>query len=183
MNIPVELYTDGSCINNPGFGAAAFIVRYFEKQEDPTSQPIPKQFDGVVGFKSTTNNRMEILGIIIGLEDICKRIEAKEILNTSQINAYSDSKYVCDCINNRWILRWQSNGWVTSKFEAVKNKDLWERLMDIITKLNGMGVIMEINHIPGHQGYQYNEECDRMAVACARSNPQTIDEGYEKSKS
>ena len=181
-SVPIELYSDGSCQpTNPGPGGVGYIVRYFESKED-SEELIPHKFEGVKGFKMTTNNRMEILAMIMGLELIINKVQSNEFNNVRYINSYTDSKYVSDCVQNKWIQRWQANGWVTKSMQPVKNKDLWELMTEAIDKLNLLKINLKVHHIPGHQGYEFNEECDKLAVSAARDIVNQVkDEGYEKS--
>lgn len=138
----ITIYTDGGCRGNgktTNIGAYAFIV----KDEAGNTNEISESFD------NTTNNQMELLGLIKGLESLPLK---------SRVTAYSDSKYVCDAINNGWINNWLKNGWKTSKKEPVKNKDLWERLIAISKQHD-----ITINWVKGHSNDMYNNRCDELA--------------------
>lgn len=141
----ITIYTDGGCRGNgktTNIGAYAFIV----KDEAENTNEVSESFD------NTTNNQMELLGLIKGLESLPLK---------SRVNAYSDSKYVCDAINNGWIDNWLKNGWKTSKKESVKNKDLWERLIAICKKHD-----VTIKWVKGHSTDKLNNRCDEILNTC-----------------
>ena len=140
----IKIYTDGSCLNNPGNGGWAAIINH----------------DGNVvkisgSEKKTTNNKMELMAPIKALQKIDK---------DEQIEIYTDSKYVKLGITE-WIHKWKKNNWQTSKKEPVKNKDLWIQLYDLTTSL-------KINWIwvKAHAGNTLNEEVDLLAKKAAESN-------------
>ena len=111
----IKLYSDGSARGNPnGPGGYGTILQYI----DGKSELHEREFSG--GYKKTTNNRMELLGVIIGLEALNKPCE---------VTVYSDSKYVTDAFNQHWIENWIKKGWKTSTNKPVKNIDLWKRLL------------------------------------------------------
>ena len=148
----VEIYTDGSCLGNPGCGGYGIVMRY---------QTTVKEFSG--GFKLTTNNRMELLAAIVALELL------KE---SCAVVLFSDSKYVQQGVT-KWMHSWKKNGWRTSSKGKVKNKDLWLRLDAITAKHE-----IVWNWVKGHAGDPINERCDSLAVAAARDNPDIDDLGY-----
>ena len=113
------------------------------------------------GFVNTTNNRMDLLAVIIGLE-------AVKTPNCS-ITVISDSKYVVDSVEKKWVF-----GWVKTNFKGKKNSDLWKRFLLIYPKHT-----VKFQWIKGHSGHFYNERCDELAVAAAESGKLIIDEGYE----
>lgn len=146
----LQIFTDGASRGNPGPGGYGTILR-FGKIEKELSE----------GFRLTTNNRMELLAIIVGLESL-KRAN----LN---ITIFSDSKYVIDSIQKGWVF-----GWVKKGFKGKKNKDLWLRYLPLHEKFNPKFV-----WVKGHAGHKENERCDELAVNAALSNDLKIDEGYE----
>lgn len=154
MQKKIEIFTDGSCLGNPGPGGYAAILRY--KQ---TERVLSK------GFFQTTNNRMELLAAIVALE---------QLKQPCQIDLYSDSQYLRNGILN-WIHRWKKNGWKTANKQPVKNVDLW-------TKLDQLVQIHKINWIwiKGHAGHLENERCDIIAKAEAES-PTLTDTTFEQS--
>lgn len=134
----VEIYTDGACSGNPGAGgwAAVLIYNGFEKE--------------ISGFsKETTNNVMELLAAV----------EALSLLKEScEVDLYSDSAYLINAFNLKWVDSWVNNGWKTSSKESVKNKELWEKLLNYVK-------IHKINWIKvkGHSDNEYNNRCDKLA--------------------
>ena len=141
----VQLFSDGACSGNPGPGGYGVILKYNEHE---------KEFSA--GYKSTTNNRMEMMAIIVGLESL------KE---TCQVEIYSDSKYIVDAINQGWALKWEANNWKRNKKEMAKNIDLWIRLLDLLEKHK-----VNMNWVKGHAGHPENERCDELAVSAAASS-------------
>ena len=149
----IEIFTDGAAKGNPGRGGYGALLR----------------FNGVVkelseGFRMTTNNRMELLAVIVALES----------LKTNQypVHIYSDSKYVIDSIAKKWVFNWQKTG-----FKGKKNKDLWLRYLAVHPKFN-----LVLHWVKGHAGHVENERCDVLAVNAANGNNLQIDEVFEKSK-
>lgn len=135
----VDVYTDGACSGNPGAGGYCAILIYngFEKV--------------VCGSEDmTTNNRMELLAVIYGLEAL------KE---PCKVNLYSDSQYVIDAFNQGWINSWQLNGWRTANKKEVKNVDLWQRLLELKSKHQ-----ITFIKVKGHADNEYNNRCDKIAV-------------------
>ncbi len=151
----VELFTDGACSGNPGKGGYGTILRYKGKS---------KEFSQ--GFNLTTNNRMEILAVIAGLE---------ALLEPCNVSVYSDSKYVVDAINQGWVYKWEAKGWMRTPKEPALNVDLWERLLVLMEEHN-----VEFNWVKGHAGHPENERCDRLAVAAAAQPDLPDDEGYSQ---
>tara|TARA_Y100000385_G_scaffold176724_1_gene182687 strand:- start:1429 stop:1881 length:453 start_codon:yes stop_codon:yes gene_type:complete len=146
----IEIYTDGAAKGNPGPGGYGVILRSgsFEKE---ISQ----------GFHYTTNNRMELLAVIVGLETLRKK--------ENIVSVYSDSKYVVDPINKKWLDRWQKRSWA-----KVKNVDLWKRLLMALKDQK-----VSFFWIKGHNDHTENERCDQLAVMASKS-PTREDEGYAK---
>lgn len=135
----VEIYTDGACSGNPGLGGYCAILIY---------KGVEKVVKG--SEKDTTNNRMELLAVINGLEAL------KE---PCQVDLYSDSQYVVDAFNKGWIETWQQNNWRTSNKSDVKNVDLWKQLISL-TQINTVNFIK----VKGHADNVYNNKCDKFAV-------------------
>ncbi len=150
----IRIYTDGAAQGNPGPGGYGTILKY-GKHEKELSE----------GFRLTTNNRMELLAVIVGLEEI-----KKEGL---PITIYSDSKYVVDSIEKGWIWNWQKK----PDFAKKANPDLWQRYIPLHHKFKPKFV-----WIKGHAGHPENERCDRLAVAAAEGNQLKVDGVYEMSK-
>ena len=139
----VSIYTDGACKGNPGPGGWGAILVYGAHEREMSG-----------GERETTNNRMELLGAISALEAL--KEPCRVILT-------SDSKYLTDAFLQGWIDSWRAKGWRRGK-EELKNPDLWERLYNL-TKIHEV----EFVWVKGHAGHEYNERCDRLAVAFAES--------------
>ena len=135
----VDIYTDGACSGNPGLGGYCSILLY---------KGVEKVISGAE--QETTNNRMEMLAVIKGLEAL------KEPCN---VNLYSDSQYVVDAFNEKWIDSWQNNNWRGSNKKEVKNVDLWLKLLEL-TKTHTVNFIK----VKGHSDNDYNNKCDKIAV-------------------
>ena len=135
----VQMYTDGACSGNPGPGGYGTILRYGE---------IEKKLSG--GEAQTTNNRMELMAVIVGL---------KALNQKCCVDIYSDSKYFIDAIDKGWAKKWKSNGWMRNKKEKALNPDLWEEVLSLLEKHD-----VTLHWVKGHNGHPENEECDRMAV-------------------
>lgn len=151
----VDVYTDGSCLSNPGPGGYACVVN--------TKDGLIK-FSG--GEENTTNNRMELKGVICALHEMYKLIvKFKKMLFVDSIEIHSDSSYVINALNRNWIEKWEENGWITSNNKSVKNVDLWLELKNYINKLKKEGKVNEIKFtkVKGHDGIVLNEECDKLA--------------------
>ena len=135
----VTIYTDGACSGNPGPGGWGAILRYGEAE---------KELSG--GEDMTTNNRMELMGVIAALSAL------KE---SCIVELYSDSKYVIDALSKGWVYRWRSNGWRRSDKKKALNIDLWEQLLALIEKHE-----LHYHWVKGHAENLYNERCDELAV-------------------
>lgn len=150
----VNIYTDGAAEPNPGPGGYGVVLLFGEHRRELSC-----------GFEMTTNNRMELLAVIAGLEALTKPCRA---------TIYSDSKYVVDSVENGSVFRWRDKGWWRTKKEKAKNADLWKRFLvayeqhDVILKW-----------VPGHTGIPENERCDELALASSRSPGRLCDIGYE----
>lgn len=143
----VEIYTDGSSKGNPGPGGYGTILIY----DDKDGIRHEKTISG--GYKNTTNNRMEILAAIIGLEALNK---------PCNVTIYSDSQYLVKAFNEKWIDGWIKKRWTRGKNEPVKNVDLWKRLLQASKKHK-----VEYVWVKGHDGNKYNEKCDYLATKAA----------------
>ncbi|MBQ3884956.1 MAG: ribonuclease HI [Ruminococcus sp.] len=135
----VEIFTDGACSGNPGPGGYGVVLRYGTKE---------KELSG--GDSSTTNNRMELLGVITGLAAL------KE---PCHVTLTTDSKYVVDSITKGWVYNWKKNNWIKSDKKPALNVDLWEQLLPLLEKHK-----VTFNWVKGHAGHPENERCDRLAV-------------------
>ena len=135
----VQIYTDGACSGNPGPGGWGAILSY---------NGIEKELSG--GEKQTTNNRMELTGVISALSAL------KE---PCIVELWSDSKYVIDALEKGWAQGWRKRGWVKSDKKPALNPDLWERLLDLTEKHE-----MHYHWVKGHADNEKNNRCDQMAV-------------------
>lgn len=185
--MPVEIYTDGSSRKNPGESGLAYVINYYEQPAgDSNAMPVLKTIEGSKGFRLSTNNRMEIMAALEGLSTVIDKVNDGTFQGLNQINLYSDSEYFVKAVNQNWITKWQQNNWMTSGFggkkpKDVKNKDLWERVIQTQNQLRSMSINLTITHVLGHNGNENNEKADRLAVAAAENYPShLIDEGYEK---
>ena len=152
---PIQIYTDGACSGNPGPGGFATILR---------CGPLEKVISA--GYATTTNNRMELLAVITGLEAI--RWERADV------TIWSDSSYVVKAVNEGWLANWERKGW-----KKVKNPDLWQRFLAVY-RLHKV----TFHWLKGHAGHPENERCDRLAVsagagAVAAGIELPPDEGFE----
>lgn len=154
----VTLYSDGSARGNPdGPGGFGTLLHY----TDPQGKLHVREYSA--GYKKTTNNRMELMGVITGLEALTKPCE---------VTVVSDSKYVTDAFNSHWIDSWLKNNWKNSKKEPVKNIDLWKRLLEAKRPHNVTFV-----WVKGHAGHPENERCDVLATTAADGANLLDDEG------
>ena len=179
------LWTDGSAIHNPGPAGLSWVIQYYE-EKDESSMPEEKRISGNQGFRLSTNNRMEIMATIYGINKIVDLINDGTLSGLTQINLFSDSEYFVKCINQNWIGKWQQNNWMTSGFQgrkptSVKNKDLWEKVLEYQEKLRSMNIALTVSHVAGHAGNELNEMADKLAVAASTGSDHITDIGYEKS--
>ncbi|MEM6844570.1 MAG: ribonuclease HI [Bacteroidota bacterium] len=148
----ITIYTDGSSRGNPGRGGYGTVMLYKGHRKELTE-----------GYRLTTNNRMELLAVIVGLEALKKPGMVVEI--------YSDSQYVVDAVNKGWLWNWQKKG-----FKGKKNADLWQRFIPAYRKHD-----VTFRWIKGHSGIPENERCDELAVNSADGGKLLIDKGFESS--
>ena len=150
----VHIYTDGACSGNPGKGGYGIIMEWIGKS-------YRKEF--LQGYRKTTNNRMELLAVIVALEQL-----KKEGL---EVTVFSDSKYVVDAVEKGWVFNW-----VKKDFKGKKNIDLWKRFLKIFPKHN-----IKFQWVKGHDNHPQNERCDTLAVEASQQKDLLIDEGFESS--
>ena len=148
----INLYTDGSAKGNPGKGGYGIVLKAGNHYKEISQ-----------GYRHTTNNRMELLAVIVGLEHLKS--------NKSDVVVFSDSKYVVDSVEKKWVFQWQKKG-----FKGKKNADLWKRFLLIYQKHN-----VSFQWIKGHAGHPENEKCDLLAVEASDFKELLIDQGYEQS--
>ena len=147
----ITIYTDGAAKGNPGNGGYGAVMMSGNHKKELSE-----------GYRNTTNNRMELLSVIVALETI--KIE------NAIVQIFSDSKYVVDSVEKGWVFGWQKKG-----FKGKKNIDLWQRFLKIYPKHT-----IKFNWVKGHAGNLYNERCDELAVQSAERPDLLVDEGYEK---
>jgi len=150
----VTIYTDGAAEPNPGPGGYGVVLLFGKHRKELSA-----------GYRLTTNNRMELLAVIAGLEALTR---------PCKVTVCSDSKYVVDSVENGSALRWRSNNWFRTRTQQAKNPDLWQRFLAACEKHS-----VKLEWIPGHQGIAENERCDQLAVDAARSDELLVDSGYE----
>jgi len=149
----IEIFTDGACSGNPGKGGYGVVMR---------SNQHLKELSG--GFRATTNNRMELLATIVGMEAINK--ENQEII------VVSDSEYVVNSVSKGWVFNWERKA-----YKDRANADLWKRFLVVYRKHQ-----VQFKWVRGHAGHPENERCDVLAVAASRQKDLEIDEGFELGK-
>lgn len=152
MNHQVHIYTDGAAKGNPGPGGYGIVMEWVGK-------PYQKEFSA--GFRHTTNNRMELMAVIVALEKLIKP-------NTSVL-VVSDSKYVVDAVQKGWLFDWEKKN-----FTGKKNPDLWIRFLKVYRRHK-----VDFKWIKGHNQHPQNERCDALAVAASGSENLLIDQYYE----
>jgi ribonuclease HI len=146
----ITIYTDGAAQGNPGRGGYGIVLMKGKHYKEVSE-----------GYRLTTNNRMELLAVIVALEMIKKPGQ--------QVQIFSDSKYVVDAVEKGWVFGWQKKN-----FKGKKNVDLWKRFLQIYPKHQ-----IKFHWVKGHANNLYNEKCDELAVAAANGNDLLVDEGYE----
>lgn len=146
-------YTDGSSLGNPGPGGYGIILLETEKK-------IKKEF--FQGYRLTTNNRMELMAVIVALEKLKKP--------QTEITIYTDSKYVCDSVEKKWVLEWEKKG-----FKGKKNADLWRKFLILYRRHK-----VSFQWVKGHSTNEFNNRADELAVAAANSSDLAIDTEFEK---
>lgn len=183
MKVISELYVNGSCLRNSGAGGLAYIIRYWDTPEG-TDIPIPKTIDGTLGFRLTTNNRMEIMAAVYGIKAVLENLDKiNKTKKINQISLYSTSEYLCNAINQGWINKWQQNNWMTSRWKGakpqpVKNKDLWEQIIDLQKKLQDHMINLILSNVEG-QCNEWSKKASNMAYQASYGNNLKIDEQYE----
>ena len=148
----VEIYTDGSSIGNPGPGGYGIVMQWKGKN-------YKKEFCN--GYRHTTNNRMELLAVIKGLEKL-KKINQEVVV-------FSDSKYVIDAVEKKWVFKWKKN-----KFKGKKNPDLWKKFLKLFEIHN-----IKFKWVKGHNNHPQNERCDFLANNAAKGDNLIIDRNFE----
>lgn len=148
----ITIYTDGAAKGNPGNGGYGAVMLYKGHRKELAA-----------GFRKTTNNRMELLAVIVSLETLKNE--------GSRVTIYSDSKYVVDSVEKGWLWNWEKKG-----FAQKKNPDLWRRFIPAYKKHH-----VKLQWVKGHAGIPENERCDQLAVEAAEAPNLPADVGYEAS--
>jgi ribonuclease HI len=155
------MYTDGSCLGNPGPGGYGAVLIHGEyKGESADNYKELAQ-----GYRRTTNNRMELLAVIVGLSSLTR---------ACSVDLWTDSKYVQQAITQGWLKNWQRNGWKTAAKKPVKNQDLWRKLMPLIEEHD-----VDFHWVKGHAGHLLNERVDDLARNAASGRDLLVDEGMD----
>ena len=153
METNINIYTDGSSLGNPGPGGYGIILEWKKKN-------YIKEYSK--GFKYTTNNRMELLAVVVALE--------KLKINRANVVVFTDSKYIVDSVELRRVFKWENNN-----FKKIKNPDLWIRFLKMYSKHD-----IKFIWIKGHSNHPQNERCDELAVTAAKNDPIERDLQYEE---
>ena len=148
----IIMYTDGAASGNPGPGGYGIVLMSGQHRKEISE-----------GFRKTTNNRMELLAVIIGLKALKTA--------PSEIDIYTDSKYVCDAVDKKWVF-----GWEKVNFKKKKNPDLWKMFLEVYRKHN-----VRFHWVKGHANIKENERCDELAVQASKQLELKIDSFYENS--
>ena len=154
----IRIYTDGSSRGNPGNGGYGAVLEY----TSPDGREYRKELSA--GYRMTTNNRMELMGVIAALEELTQPCE---------IELFSDSQYIINAFQEHWIDGWVRNGWKLSSKKPVKNVDLWKRLLADME-----GHKIHWHWVKGHAGQTQNERCDALATSAADGSRLKEDTGY-----
>lgn len=141
----ILMFTDGACSGNPGPGGWGTILRYGERE---------KELSG--GEKSTTNNRMELMAVIMGL---------KSLKEPCEVTIYSDSKYFIDAVEKGWVYGWKKKGWMRNSKDPALNSDLWQQIIELLA-IHKCNLVW----VKGHAGHPENERCDQLAVTQSEKN-------------
>jgi ribonuclease HI len=149
------MYTDGACSGNPGPGGYSAILMTGTHRKELSA-----------GYRKTTNNRMELLGAITGLEALTK---------PCTVRLHTDSAYIVNAVNKGWARKWQAQGWMRNKKDRAENPDLWERLLSLCEQHD-----VEFIWVRGHNGNPENERADVLAVDASQSPLLLVDEEYER---
>ncbi len=153
----IKLYSDGAARGNPdGPGGYGTILQFTD------AQGVLHEREYSAGYRKTTNNRMELMGVITGMEALTR---------PCHVEVYTDSKYVSDAFNQNWIVGWQKRNWKNSQNKPVKNPELWKRLLAAMEPHE-----VHFNWVKGHNGHELNERCDKLATSAADGSDLLDDE-------
>lgn len=155
----IEIYTDGAVSNNPGGkgGAAAIVLDYLDGIQENVGRH----------YEDTTNQRMELTGIILGLNTVLDRhafFGNRFVL--LMVNLYSDSAYAMRAFNEGWLSKWKTNGWQTAGKKPVANQDLWQKIDQILYECKKNNIDVNFYKVKGHSNNRYNNLADEIAVKC-----------------
>ena len=153
MNNKITIHTDGAARGNPGPGGYGIVLQAGKHRKELSQ-----------GYKLTTNNRMELLAVIVALEQLKNK--------NSNVTIYTDSKYVVDAVEKKWLFNWEK-----TNFKKKKNPDLWKRFLKIFNNHQ-----VKFVWIKGHNDIVENEVCDRLAVEASKNTHLLVDEEYVKQK-
>jgi len=151
----ITIYTDGACSGNPGPGGYGVLVVYGEQRRELSA-----------GFRRTTNNRMEMMAAIAGLQ---------ALKPGCRVTVYTDSQYVAQGITQGWAVKWRANGWKRNPKEKAVNPDLWAELLDLCALHE-----VTFEWVKGHAGHPENERCDQLAVSASQAKDLPADAEYER---
>jgi ribonuclease HI len=154
----IEIYTDGSCSGNPGPGGIGIVIMAGLAKKEIS-----------IGYKHTTNNRMELRAVI----EAFKFLNRQSKIQAIEVNVYSDSAYVINTFQNKWIDGWKRLGWKTQNKGMVKNVDLWQELLKEIANYSITWI-----KVKGHSDNIYNNRCDKLAVEAYKKDKLIKDDGY-----
>ncbi len=155
--LQVTIYTDGASSGNPGPGGYGAVLLYNSHRRELSA-----------GYRRTTNNRMELLAVIVALE---------ELKRPCDVIVYSDSEYVVNAVTKGWVYTWQSKGWRKADRKPALNVDLWQRLLPLLEKHN-----VQFRWVRGHDNNAENERCDELAVAASKGGELLRDVKYEETE-
>lgn len=144
------IFTDGAALGNPGKGGYGVVMKYGKARKELSA-----------AYRHTTNNRMELLAVIVALESLTR--------NDMRIRMYTDSQYVCNAIEKKWVFSWEKKGW-----KDKKNVDLWQRFLPLYRRFD-----IRFHWVKGHAGNVENEVCDVLATTAAKKGPWKVDGFYE----
>lgn len=151
----IQIYTDGAASGNPGPGGYGVVLLAGKHRKELAA-----------GFRKTTNNRMELLAVIVALESLKG--------DDHEVTIFSDSKYVVDAVQKDWLGSWQKKGWKNSQRQDVKNQDLWKRFLKVFPKNK-----VTFQWVKGHANIPENERCDQLAVYASKQENLPPDLGFE----
>jgi ribonuclease HI len=152
MSNKVHIYTDGACSGNPGKGGYGIVMEW-------VGRPYKKEFSE--GYRLTTNNRMELLAVIVALENL----KTTDV----EVTVFSDSKYVVEAVEKKWVFSWELKG-----FKGKKNSDLWKRFLAVYRNHT-----IKFEWVKGHNNHMQNERCDKLAVKASQKENLKVDTAFE----